>query len=259
MDESSASPSVTPSLHNGRRPHRLKRSRPVRDGSKYPRFPGESRGPRPGGTSGGDMVLGFPHGSNPWAEGPRVSAPFRFHALRAGDAAEFSSVPSCPPAARHRLRGHAESRNRRAPVAHVFGHRTVESGERPPPPSGDRRRSHRAALPDRAAPKAPSNRPDRRTSPSAVGAPPPSRPRVPPPGPLRRRRARHARRRSLPASEAMTDRGDAEFFQILGGKARQQFGTDVVLFEGGCVLLEAQRAQPFDNVHRRLPRQQRAG
>jgi hypothetical protein len=58
----------------------------------------------------------------------------------------------------------AESRNkpaRRRPCIWRRGHR---SGEPPPPRSGDRRRSLRAALRDRAAPTAPPRRPDRRTS-----------------------------------------------------------------------------------------------
>jgi hypothetical protein len=57
----------------------------------------------------------------------------------------------------------------------------------------------------------------------------------------------------------MTDRGYADFLQIIGSQARQQFAADVVLLEGGRVLLEAERLQPFGDVHRRLPQQQRAG
>ena len=58
---------------------------------------------------------------------------------------------------------------------------------------------------------------------------------------------------------AMTNRGDAEILQIIGGQARQQFGADVVLLEGGRILLEPQRPQPLGNVQLRLPRQQAAG
>jgi hypothetical protein len=50
----------------------------------------------------------------------------------------------------------------------------------------------------------------------------------------------------------MTDRGDAEFLQIVGGQPRQQFGPDVVVLEGRCVLLEAKRPQPLGDIHRRL-------
>jgi hypothetical protein len=42
------------------------RNQSVRDGSsKYPRFPGESRDPPVGGTSGGDMCPGFRRDSGP--------------------------------------------------------------------------------------------------------------------------------------------------------------------------------------------------
>jgi hypothetical protein len=77
-------------------------------------------------------------------------------------------------------------------------------------------------------------------------------------------RRRDVRDRSRPGTQAgngfqhlaaMTDRGDAEFLQIVGGQARQQFGSDVVLLEGGRVLLEAKRPQPLGNVHRRLRQQ----
>jgi hypothetical protein len=37
------------------------------------RFPGESRGPLDGGTSGGGCGSRLSHGSSPWAEGPRDS------------------------------------------------------------------------------------------------------------------------------------------------------------------------------------------
>jgi hypothetical protein len=44
--------------------------------------------------------------------------------------------------------------------------------------------------------------------------------------------------KSIIALAAMTDRGDAEFLQIVGGQARQQLGSDVVVLERGRVLLE---------------------
>jgi hypothetical protein len=58
---------------------------------------------------------------------------------------------------------------------------------------------------------------------------------------------------------AMTDRGDAEILQIIGGQSRQQFGPDVVLLECRRVLSEPRRPQPLGDIHRRLPRQARAG
>ena len=52
-----------------------KRNQSVRDGSsKYPRFPGESRGPPLGGTSGGDMGPGFRRESGRIGFVPRGSA-----------------------------------------------------------------------------------------------------------------------------------------------------------------------------------------
>jgi hypothetical protein len=57
----------------------------------------------------------------------------------------------------------------------------------------------------------------------------------------------------------MTDRGDAEILEIIGGQARQQLGTDVVLPEGGRVSLEIQRPQPLDDLHRRLLRRHISG
>jgi hypothetical protein len=52
-----------------------KRNQSVRDGSsKYPRFPGESRGPPLGGTSGGDMGPGFRRDSGRIGFVPRGSA-----------------------------------------------------------------------------------------------------------------------------------------------------------------------------------------
>jgi hypothetical protein len=85
---------------------------------------------------------------------------------------------------------------------------------------------------------------------------------------FRRRARRGLRCRSRPRAQAgnglqdlaaMTDRGDAEFLQIVGGQARQQFGSDVVLLEGDRVLLEAKRPQPPCDIHCRLPRQLIAG
>jgi hypothetical protein len=57
----------------------------------------------------------------------------------------------------------------------------------------------------------------------------------------------------------MTERGDAEFLQILAAQGGQQVRPDVVLLEGRRVLLEPKRPQPLGNVHRCLPRQQIEG
>jgi hypothetical protein len=45
----------------------------------------------------------------------------------------------------------------------------------------------------------------------------------------------------------MTDRGDAEFLQIIGGQFRQQFWPDMVLCECGRVLPQPQAPQPRRN------------
>jgi hypothetical protein len=50
------------------------------------RFPAAGRGPPLGRTSGELMGAGIPHGSSPWAEGPRDSGRAGFHALRVGNA-----------------------------------------------------------------------------------------------------------------------------------------------------------------------------
>src|SRR5437667_8501808 len=56
-----------------------KKQRSSRRRDNIERFPGESRGPSLGGRSGGSMEPGFPHGSSPWAEGPRESGLGWFH------------------------------------------------------------------------------------------------------------------------------------------------------------------------------------
>src|SRR5215469_4421066 len=46
----------------------------------------------------------------------------------------------------------------------------------------------------------------------------------------------------------MTDRGDAEANQIIGGQLRQNFAVDVVVTEGGGILFESQPAQPIGDL-----------
>ena len=52
---------------------------------------------------------------------------------------------------------------------------------------------------------------------------------------------------------AMSDRGDAERNQVLGGQPRQHLGVDVVGAEGLEVIREAQIPQPARDVHHRRP------
>jgi hypothetical protein len=55
---------------------RLARNKTVRDGTQYCTLPRR----KPGSTCrGGDVGPGFPHGSRPWAKGPRDSAQPVFH------------------------------------------------------------------------------------------------------------------------------------------------------------------------------------
>jgi hypothetical protein len=60
-----------------------KKQRPFVMTDNIERFPGESRGPSLGDTISGQMGPGFPHGTCPWAEGPRDSGP-RTVSSRAG-------------------------------------------------------------------------------------------------------------------------------------------------------------------------------
>ncbi|MGB6755463.1 MAG: hypothetical protein WBE71_23625 [Xanthobacteraceae bacterium] len=51
----------------------------------------------------------------------------------------------------------------------------------------------------------------------------------------------------------MTYQGNAEFFQILGRQAWQQFGVNRVIAECRGVLFEAQLVQPIGDLDRRRP------
>ena len=48
----------------------------------------------------------------------------------------------------------------------------------------------------------------------------------------------------------MSDRGDAQFFQVVAGELRQHVRVDAVLSEGLRVLRQSQAGQPVTYVHR---------
>ncbi len=105
---------------------------------------------------------------------------------------------------------------------------------------GDRRRSPRAVPRDRAAPTAPSNRPGRRTSPSAAVAPrlelgragPRCRTSGAAAGPVRKRGNR------VEQQAAVADHADAEILEVLGRQLRQHPHIDAV-----CLRMRARIAR----------------
>src|SRR4051812_26504773 len=49
----------------------------------------------------------------------------------------------------------------------------------------------------------------------------------------------------------MTDSGNAEFLEIVGGQMAQYVGVDAILAECRLVVLKAQTPQPLPDIHRR--------